>query len=88
MLPFLLAAVGGYLIGDAFSIPKFADGGEIGDEITIETADYNQYTGKIVRVSNAEMILNFGNDIKGKESTTYYTIIDKDGKERSGLQVT
>ena len=38
MLPFILAAVGGYLIGDSFGkeidskIPKFADGGTVGSE--------------------------------------------------------
>lgn len=65
---------------------KFADGGMLSQTKvgTIETADYNQYTGKLKDISEQIIELNFG-DMKGKETTIYATVEDDDGIERRGI---
>jgi hypothetical protein len=65
----------------------FADGGElkVGDTGTIQKSDYNEFTGKIIEVRDSVIEIDLGKGIKGKEITTYATVIDKNGKEQFGV---
>jgi hypothetical protein len=65
----------------------FEDGGElkVGDTGTIQKYDYNEFTGKIIEVRDSVIEIDLGKGIKGKEKTTYATVIDKNGKEQFGV---
>lgn len=65
----------------------FAEGGElkVGDTGTIQKYDYNEFTGKIIEIRDSVNEIDLGKGIKGKEITTYATVIDKNGKEQFGV---
>ena len=56
----------------------------IGCIMTVETGFYEYKTGVVTHVREAEMVIDLGNGISGKESYLVVTIVDKDGKEHKG----
>jgi hypothetical protein len=57
----------------------------VGHEVTINKADYSQVTGKAIKVSEQEIMLDLGTGIKGVETNVWLTIQDKNGKEHTGF---
>jgi len=55
-----------------------------GHKVTINKTNYSQATGKVVKVSKQEIILNLSNGVKGVETNVWLTIEDDDGKEHTG----
>lgn len=56
----------------------------VGNEVTINKADYSQATGKVVKVSEQKIMLDLTRGVKGVETNIWLTIEDKDGKEHTG----
>lgn len=53
--------------------------------VTIETSDYSQVTGKVVKIRENSIDINQGNGIKGVEVIVWYTVVDEKGKEWMGI---
>jgi hypothetical protein len=70
------------------STQQYADGGKINDligkKVTINKSDYSQVNGKVVKVSEQKISLDFGKGIKGEEKNVWVTIEDERGKEHTG----
>jgi hypothetical protein len=56
----------------------------IGHQVTINKSDYSQVKGKVVKVSEQNIMLDLSKGITGVESNVWLTIIDKDGIEHLG----
>ena len=72
MIPFILAAVGGYLIGDSVKSDtkmKFADGGQAGDEFIVEVFD-DVPIGILKPARSKKMIEKMAKDDEGKKNLT------------------
>ena len=73
MIPFILAAVGGYLIADSTKSDatkmKFADGGQAGDEFIVEVFD-DVPIGILKPARSKKMIEKMAKDDEGKKNLT------------------
>lgn len=56
----------------------------VGHEVTINRVDYSQAIGKVIKVSEQKIILNFSKGLKGIETNVWLTILDENGKEHTG----
>jgi len=56
----------------------------VGQNVTINKADYSQATGKVVKVSEQKIMLDLTKGVKGVETNVYLTIEDENGKEHIG----
>ena len=56
----------------------------VGHQVTINKADYSQATGKVVKVSEQKIMLDFTKGVKGVETNVWLTIEDESGKEHTG----
>jgi hypothetical protein len=56
----------------------------VGHEVSINKADYSQVTGKVVKVSEQEIMLDITKSVKGVETNVWLTIENKDGNEFTG----
>lgn len=56
----------------------------VGHEVTINKADYSQAIGKVIKVSEQKIILDFSKGLKGIETNVWLTILDENGKEHTG----
>lgn len=56
----------------------------IGYQVTINKSDYSQVVGKVVKVSEQEVILDLSKGVKGVETNVWLTIQDENGKEHTG----
>ena len=61
-----------------------ADYLELASEVTIQKADYSEVTGKIVKISEQEISLDFAKGIEGIEKNVWLTVVDKNGIEHRG----
>jgi hypothetical protein len=56
----------------------------IGHQVTINKSDYSQVKGKVVKVSEQNIMLDLSKGITGVETNVWLTIIDKNGIEHLG----
>lgn len=56
----------------------------VGQEVTINKADYSQATGKVVKVSEQKIMLDLTKGVKGVETNVWLTIQDENGTEHTG----
>jgi small nuclear ribonucleoprotein (snRNP)-like protein len=56
----------------------------IGHQVTINKSDYSQVKGKVVKVSEQNIMLDLSKGISGVETNVWLTIIDKNGIEHLG----
>lgn len=56
----------------------------VGHNVTINKADYSQATGKVVKVSEQKIMLDWTKGVKGVETNVYLTIEDENAKEHTG----
>jgi hypothetical protein len=54
-------------------------------EVTIQKADYSEITGKLVKISKQEILLDFAKGIEGIETNMWLTVVDKNGVEHRGM---
>jgi hypothetical protein len=74
MIPFILAAVGGYLIGDSVKSEKFANGGEIINEVEIiDDVDDNLLQNLNEKLRVYKKYKNF-NKVTGKYGNDFSTL--------------
>jgi len=52
--------------------------------VTINKSDYSQVKGKVVKVSEQNIMLDLSKGISGVETNVWLTIIDKNGIEHLG----
>lgn len=52
--------------------------------VTINKPDYSQVTGKVVKVSEQEVLLDLTKGIKGFEKNVWVTVQDENGNEHTG----
>ena len=53
-------------------------------EVTIQKSDYSEITGKLVKISKQEILLDFAKGIEGIETNMWLTVVDKNGIEHRG----
>jgi len=91
MIPYLLAAVGGYLLGDSMKDKKFADGGktrqiEIGDQVSFY--EYESYSLLNQDRGLPQKIKIFGEVVGISEWAGYLFVkVDLDEEERYRLDI-
>jgi hypothetical protein len=56
----------------------------VGHQVTINKSDYSQVEGKVVKVSEQNIMLDLSKGITGVETNVWLTIIDKNGIEHLG----
>jgi hypothetical protein len=56
----------------------------LGYKVTINKADYSQTTGKVVKVSEQQIMLNLTKGVNGVETNVWLTVQDESGKEHTG----
>ncbi len=56
----------------------------IGHQVTINKSDYSQVKGKVVKVSEQNIMLDLSKGVTGVETNVWLTIIDKNGIEHLG----
>jgi hypothetical protein len=56
----------------------------LGHTVTINKSDYSQIEGKVIKVSEQEIILDLTKGVKGVETNVWITILDKNGIEHKG----
>jgi hypothetical protein len=56
----------------------------VGHKVTIKKADYSQAFGKVVKVSEQNIMLDLTKGVKGVETNVWLTIEDENGKEHIG----
>jgi len=56
----------------------------IGHTVIINKADYSQVAGKVIAVSEQEIMLDLTKGVKGVETNVWITIQDENGKEHKG----
>ena len=60
---------------------------ELTSEVTIQKSDYSEVTGKLVKISEQEIALDFAKGIKGIETNVWLTVQDKNGIEHRGTLI-
>lgn len=56
----------------------------LGHTVTIKKSDYSQIEGRVIKVSEQEIILDLTNGVKGVETNVWITILDKNSIEHKG----
>ncbi|MBK9726505.1 MAG: hypothetical protein IPO86_00140 [Saprospiraceae bacterium] len=56
----------------------------VGHTVIINKADYSQVSGKVIKVSEQQIMLDLTKGIKGVETNVWVTIQDENGKEHTG----
>ena len=56
----------------------------IGHKVIINKADYSQVSGKVINVSEQQIMLDLTKGVKGVETNVWVTIQDENGKEHAG----
>jgi hypothetical protein len=56
----------------------------IGHKVTINKPDYSQVEGRVIKVSEQKIEVNFSNRVNGVETNVWLTVVDNDGKEHLG----
>ena len=56
----------------------------IGHTVIINKADYSQVSGKVIEVSEQQIMLDLNKGVKGVETNVWVTLQDENGKEHKG----
>lgn len=56
----------------------------VGHTVIINKADYSQVSGKVIKVSEQQIMLDLTKGVKGVETNVWVTIQDENGKEHTG----
>jgi hypothetical protein len=56
----------------------------IGHNVIINKTDYSQVSGKVIKVSEQQIMLDLTKGVKGVETNVWVTIQDENGKEHTG----
>lgn len=56
----------------------------VGNNVTINKADYSQVTGKVIKASEQKIMPDLTKGVKGMETNVWLTIEDENGKEYTG----
>jgi hypothetical protein len=56
----------------------------IGHKVTINKSDYSQVEGRVIKVSEQKIEVNFSNGVNGVETNVWLTVIDNEGKDHLG----
>ena len=56
----------------------------IGHTVIINKADYSQVSGKVIEVSEQEIMLDLTKGVKGVETNVWVTVQDENGKQHKG----
>ncbi len=56
----------------------------IGHTVIINKADYSQVSGKVIEVSEQEIMLDLTKGVKGVETNVWVTVQDEKGKQHKG----
>ena len=56
----------------------------IGHTVLINKADYSQVSGKVIEVSEQQIMLDLSKGVKGVETNVWVTVKDENGKEHKG----
>jgi len=56
----------------------------IGHTVIINKADYSQVSGKVIEVSEQQIMLDLNKGVKGVETNVWVTVQDENGKEHKG----
>jgi len=56
----------------------------IGHTVIINKADYSQVSGKVIEVSEQQIMLDLNKGVKGVETNVWVTVKDENGKEHKG----
>ena len=59
----------------------------IGHTVIINKADYSQVSGKVIEVSEQEVMLDLTKGVKGVETNVWVTVQDENGKQQSQVLV-
>ena len=57
---------------------------QVGQTVIINKADYSQVSGKVIKVSEQQIMLDLTKGVKGIETNVWVTIQDENRKEHTG----